>query len=224
MSATNAASPTVSRAYGARSPNAQATPAAIIPAARGSAKRSRRLRQEAVPQGSAGPTPIRKRIAAAMGIPTWLNQGAPTLILPPPVASTTSGNRVPNSTVKVRLRKSRLLNRNADSRLTRLSMRPSSWSSGRRHTSSDRAAPRLRAIAARKNGPIADWVKEWTLKITPERVRKVPSRVSSKVAMMSVTVQIFSVRRRSATMLEWMKAVAVSHGMSDAFSTGSQPQ
>ena len=30
--------------------------------------------------------------------------------------------------------------------------------------------------------------------------------------------------RRSCTITEWMNAVPVSHGSSDAFSTGSQPQ
>ena len=36
--------------------------------------------------------------------------------------------------------------------------------------------------------------------------------------------QIFSIPRRSWIMIEWMNAVPVSHGMSDAFSTGSQAQ
>ena len=34
----------------------------------------------------------------------------------------------------------------------------------------------------------------------------------------------FSVRLRSCTMVEWMNAVAVSHGRNDAFSTGSHAQ
>ena len=59
---------------------------------------------------------------------------------------------------------------------------------------------------------------------TPERVRNVPTSVSTKVAITSAWVQVRSVPRRSATIDEWMKAVAVSHGSSAAFSTGSQAQ
>ncbi len=67
-------------------------------------------------------------------------------------------------------------------------------------------------------------VKEWTLATTPDRVTKVPNRVSQKVSTTSRWLQTRSVPRRSATMLEWMKAVAVSHGSRAAFSTGSQAQ
>jgi hypothetical protein len=41
---------------------------------------------------------------------------------------------------------------------------------------------------------------------------------------MSVIVHPFSTPRRSSTMIECSAAVAVSHGSSDAFSTGSQAQ
>ena len=42
--------------------------------------------------------------------------------------------------------------------------------------------------------------------------------------MISVMVHVFSIPRRSCTMTECRNAVAVSHGMNDAFSTGSQAQ
>ena len=71
---------------------------------------------------------------------------------------------------------------------------------------------------------MADCVNEWTLATMPDRVRNVPSSVSTNVAITSATVQIRRPPRRSATIAEWMKAVAVSHGRSAAFSTGSQPQ
>ena len=45
-----------------------------------------------------------------------------------------------------------------------------------------------------------------------------------KVAITRAEVQMRSEPRRSATIEEWMKAVAVSHGSNAAFSTGSQPQ
>jgi hypothetical protein len=44
------------------------------------------------------------------------------------------------------------------------------------------------------------------------------------VPQIRVTFQTFSIPRRSWTMIEWRKAVPVSQGMSEAFSTGSHPQ
>jgi hypothetical protein len=58
----------------------------------------------------------------------------------------------------------------------------------------------------------------------PLRVRNVPRIVNRNVEMTSVTFHVFSIPRRSCTMAEWMKAVAVSHGRNEAFSTGSQAQ
>ena len=74
------------------------------------------------------------------------------------------------------------------------------------------------------HGPIADWVNEWTELRTPERVRNVPRIVRQNVAMTSERFQTRSIPRRSCTITEWMNAVAVSHGSSDAFSTGSHAQ
>ena len=71
---------------------------------------------------------------------------------------------------------------------------------------------------------MTDSVNEWTDSITPERVRNVPSRVRTKVVVTRIAVQVRRERPRSATIAEWMKAVAVSHGRSAAFSTGSQAQ
>jgi hypothetical protein len=73
-------------------------------------------------------------------------------------------------------------------------------------------------------GPTADSVKACTDSITPERVRKVPRMVSEKVASRRDRFQTRSMPRRSCTMTEWMKAVPVSHGRNEAFSTGSQAQ
>ena len=56
----------------------------------------------------------------------------------------------------------------------------------------------------------------------PERTRKVPSRLSEKVTIASRMVQLFKVSRFSTTIAECSNAVPVSHGMNDAFSTGSQ--
>ena len=59
---------------------------------------------------------------------------------------------------------------------------------------------------------------------TPERTRKVPSRLSEKATIASSTVQAFSASRFSATTAECSRAVPASQGRNDAFSTGSQNQ
>ena len=57
---------------------------------------------------------------------------------------------------------------------------------------------------------------------TPERTRKVPIRLSEKVRIASRMVQVFKESRFSTTMAECSRAVPTSHGMKEAFSTGSQ--
>ena len=57
---------------------------------------------------------------------------------------------------------------------------------------------------------------------TPERTRKVPSSDSAKARIASSTVQALKPPRFSVTASEWISAVPTSHGMKEAFSTGSQ--
>ena len=57
---------------------------------------------------------------------------------------------------------------------------------------------------------------------TPERTRKVPSSDSENAMIASSTVQDLNAPRFSVTASEWISAVPTSHGMNDAFSTGSQ--
>ncbi len=59
---------------------------------------------------------------------------------------------------------------------------------------------------------------------TPERTRNVPMRLRLNARMASSTVHIFNASRFSITTAECSSAVAASHGISDAFSTGSQNQ
>ena len=59
---------------------------------------------------------------------------------------------------------------------------------------------------------------------TPERTRNVPTSDSEKARMASRIVQILSALRFSTTTAECRSAVATSHGMKEAFSTGSQNQ
>ena len=58
----------------------------------------------------------------------------------------------------------------------------------------------------------------------PLRVMNVPTIVNRNVSMTSVTFQTRSMLRRSCTITECRKAVAVNQGSAPAFSTGSQPQ
>jgi len=53
---------------------------------------------------------------------------------------------------------------------------------------------------------------------------KVPMMVSTKLESASASVHSFSDRFFSSTIVECMKAVAVSQGMKEAFSTGSHAQ
>ena len=64
----------------------------------------------------------------------------------------------------------------------------------------------------------------WTDCTTPDRVMNVPKIVRKKVVMTRITFQTRSMLRRSCTITECRNAVAVNHGSSPAFSTGSHPQ
>ncbi len=69
-----------------------------------------------------------------------------------------------------------------------------------------------------------DCAKACTELTRPERVSSVPRMESMKVEKMSHTFQFFIMPRFSCIMTECRKAVPVSQGMSEAFSTGSHPQ
>ena len=64
--------------------------------------------------------------------------------------------------------------------------------------------------------------KAWTEVRTPERTRKVPSRLSEKAKIASSTVQLLKRPRFSVAARECISAVPANQGMKDAFSTGSQ--
>ena len=74
----------------------------------------------------------------------------------------------------------------------------------------------------RNHGPIALWVNEWMELTTPERVRNVPNSERQNARLTSVTFQTRSIPRFSWIITECRNAVAASHGISAAFSTGSQ--
>ena len=56
----------------------------------------------------------------------------------------------------------------------------------------------------------------------PERTRNVPSIDMEKATTASINVQARKPSRVASTVTEWSSAVAASHGISEAFSTGSQ--
>ena len=58
----------------------------------------------------------------------------------------------------------------------------------------------------------------------PDRVMNVPNIVRKNVMITSETFQTRSMPRRSCTITECRNAVAVNHGSSPAFSTGSHIQ
>ena len=64
--------------------------------------------------------------------------------------------------------------------------------------------------------------KAWTEVRMPERTRKVPTIDIEKATTASIMVQARSPPRAASTLTECSRAVAASHGISEAFSTGSQ--
>src|SRR6476659_6921809 len=72
--------------------------------------------------------------------------------------------------------------------------------------------------------PTLETTNVWMDEVKPERVRNVPTMQSTYVRATRETFQTFSIPFFSCTITECRNAVAVSHGISAAFSTGSQPQ
>ena len=132
---------------------------------------------------------------------------------------------MPTNTVAAATRKNRLLNRNVASREASESMLTSLLSLPLRaiNAPNENAStmPMNRRMYTPREGSLA---KECTDEITPERTRNVPSSDSAKVTMIRNTFHTLKLRRASCTIIECRKAVAVSHGMNEAFSTGSHAQ
>jgi hypothetical protein len=97
-------------------------------------------------------------------------------------------------------------------------------SSRERETTSAIEPPIITISRTRKGMPSVEAPKAWIDCRIPERTRKVPRIASTPVASTSETFQTFSIPRFSWIITECRNAVPVSHGISDAFSTGSQAQ
>ncbi len=80
---------------------------------------------------------------------------------------------------------------------------------------------KISRIKTPRRGSVA---KACTEVSTPERTRNVPMSDNEKARMARKIVQILSASRFSITAAECKSAVAASHGISEAFSTGSQNQ
>ena len=74
----------------------------------------------------------------------------------------------------------------------------------------------------RNHGPIDDCAKLWIELSTPLRVRNVPNSDRQNASETSTTFQTRSMFFFSCTITECRNAVEASHGISAAFSTGSQ--
>ena len=208
-----------------RAPPSTHTTSVSPPIHAGISRRLRSVSALAARHGSAGPTPMRNSSASPIGTPSFTKYGSPTVICLSCSACTSSGNTVPVSTTSAKPANNRLLSRNAASRDSGESMRPGDRSSSPRHAiKPDARAPRSEPRNVSSHGPIDDVLNACTELSTPERVRNVPRIVRQNVAITSDRFQTRSIPRRSCTITEWMNATAVSHGSSDAFSTGSQPQ
>ena len=74
----------------------------------------------------------------------------------------------------------------------------------------------------RNQAPSGLCENEWIELTTPERVRNVPKIERQNASATRIVFQTFSIPRFSCIITEWRNAVAASHGISAAFSTGSQ--
>src|SRR5882762_4801981 len=96
---------------------------------------------------------------------------------------------------------------------------------GARHAKSTKgsvmAKKRITRMKNPRRGSLANACTELS---TPERTRKVPIRLKEKAVIASSKVQLLNAPVRSVAIIEWINAVQTSHGMSEAFSTGSQNQ
>jgi len=79
----------------------------------------------------------------------------------------------------------------------------------------------IRARKARNQPPIELFENEWIELSTPERVRNVPKSDRLNASATRIMFQTFSIPRFSWIITECRNAVAASHGISAAFSTGS---
>ena len=129
---------------------------------------------------------------------------------------------MPSSTLAIATIKSTLLASSIDSRDTGANAAPPPTAPAR-HANSASDPPTTIARNSSTNTPRAGSVANACTDVsTPERTRNVPSSDSENATIASSTVHDLNAPRFSVTASEWISAVPASHGMNDAFSTGSQ--
>ena len=171
---------------------------------------------------ASGPIPIRNSAGVISGTNTALKYGGPTDCLASPSASTNNGHSVPNSTAPAAARSSTLLVSSIVSRDTSSNRSPKP-TFGARHAYRASEPPITIARNTRMNAPRPGSLANACTEVrTPERTRKVPSSDSEKAKIASNTVHTLKAPRFSVTASECISAVPASHGMKEAFSTGSQ--
>ena len=171
---------------------------------------------------ASGPNAIPLTRIAVSGTNTALKNGGPTDTFPPPTASTMSGYKVPKRTLTAITVRIRLLKSKNDS----LEIQPNSPGS---ETFDARTAKRVNEpptttirnprMKTPRSGSFANACTEVK---TPERTKKVPSKDNENAAIANKRVQLRNSPLFSVAASECIRAVATNHGISEAFSTGSQ--
>src|SRR6185503_2373772 len=137
-------------------------------------------------------------------------------------ASTINGYNVPNNTEPAATVNSTLFESSNDSREITSNLLPSPTCFAR-HAYSNNEPPITITRNARMKMPRFGSVANACTEVsTPDRTRKVPRRLREKAAIANSTVQLLKPPRFSVTASECISAVPTSHGMNEAFSTGSQ--
>src|ERR1019366_6005034 len=144
-----------------------------------------RLSTDVLRHARSGPTAVSSIRRSATGTATRLKNGGPTVTLCPCTHSERIGKNVPQRMVKQTTSSSRLLNRKLDSRETSDSSLCSLLRCGRFLIRKKTQTAMVSEMKTRNHVPIDDCAKACTELMTPERVRKVPSSESRKVAKMS---------------------------------------
>ena len=132
-------------------------------------------------QRASGPMPIRNTSGAISGTNTASKYGGPTEILPRPSASRNSGYSVPSSTDAARDCQQHVVGSSTDSRETEVELARRGRPSAHATRTSASEPPMTSTRKPRMNTPRAGSVaKACTEVSTPERTRKVPSRLTAR--------------------------------------------
>src|SRR5271165_1211683 len=145
------------------------------------------------------PTP-KNTISGSMGTRNMsANTGGPTEIFPIPNSSYTSGESVPQSTSPATLTRITLLTSRKNSR-ENSSKPPGTYSFGARHAYKVSEPPIVSTRKARMYRPrVGSLANEGTETSTPERTRKVPTKLNEKAKMARSSVQLLKMPRFSVT-------------------------